>query len=712
MTYAERQEAEGENFVSTVSVVRAALAFGAILSPALSMPAAAAEPEIDAEILVSGMALPPSPGLDAYAVSRIGEDDLARAASPRLDDVLRNMPGATLFRRASSRVSHPTSQGLSLRGIGPNGAGRTLVLVDGVPANDPFGGWVYWSALPTANLSNVEVIRGGGAGPWGNAAIAGTVRIATRIPEGQGVNADLSWGNKDSLDALGQVWTSFDNVTVDLTLHHADSDGYHVLRPEDRGAVDRPASNESSRAAFGVTWRGADGLNARLTFGIHDEERGNGTDLAVNDTRSYDASLRLVQRDADGEGFEATIYALDRSFASSFTSVTADRSSESLSLLQYDVPARTIGGNLVLRRNLAGGVVEFGGDLRYVEGETREYFNAQNGVFQRDRRAGGEQWLGGLFVEYSRDVSDATRITGGVRIDHLVDRAGSRRETEIASGALVAEQTYPTRDKTVLNGRLGVTHALDDALDLRAVAYSGFRQPTINELYRPFRVRNDITEANAGLKPERLYGGEFGLEWRPADNLALDLGAFYTRLRNAVANVFVTDAPGFHDDLGVFVPAGGSLSQRRNLERMRTAGIEAAATWRATPALSLSARYLYVAAEVTRALDEPATEGKRPPMVPRHQGSINVAWSPMETLRTEAVLRGESAQYDDSLNKRPLAGYVTLDLFAGFDLAEGVELYAAAENVFDKEIEVGRASNGLLTIGTPRLVRGGVRLRF
>lgn len=697
--------------VNTACIAVMAAAFGVLasLSPA---PAQASERTVDAEILVSGMALPPSPGLDAYAVARFDAEDLSRAASPRLDDMLRNMPGATLFRRASSRVAHPTSQGLSLRGIGPNGAGRTLVLVDGVPANDPFGGWVYWSALPMANLAEVEIIRGGGAGPWGNAAIAGTVRIATRIPEGQGLYSDVSFGSKDSLDALGQFWTSFGNFTVDATLHHADSDGYFTLRSEDRGAVDRPASNETSRAAFGVTWRGEDGLKARLTFGIHDEERGNGTALAVNDSRSYDAALRLVQRDADGEGFEATIYALDRSFASSFTSVNEDRSAESPALLQYDVPARTVGGNLILRRNLGAGVAEFGGDLRYVEGETREAFLFQNGTFQRDRRAGGEQWLGGLFVEYSQDLGTATRVTGGLRLDHLVDRAGKRRETEIASGDLLLEQTFGKRDKTVLNGRLGLTHALDDSLTTRAVVYSGFRQPTINELYRPFRVRNDITEANAGLAAERLYGGEIGLEWRPVPTVALDLTGFYSRLKNAVANVLVSDSPGLNEELGVFVPAGGSLSQRRNLERMRTAGIEAALTWQAAPGLAFSARYLHVAAEVTRALDEPATEGKRPPMVPRHQGSVAVAWSPIESLRTEAVLRGESAQYDDALNARPLDGYVTLDLFAGYDIAEGVELYAAAENLFDKEIEVGRASNGLLTIGTPRLFRGGVRLRF
>src|SRR5690606_2048190 len=100
------------------------------------------------------------------------------------------------------------------------------------------------------------------------------------------------------------------------------------------------------------------------------------------DTRSYDLSLRIVRADADGAGFEATLYGLDRSFASTFVSVAEDRNSEAPALDQYDVPSRTLGGNLLLRRNFGGGVAEFGGDLRYVEGETRERYLLQDGVFR------------------------------------------------------------------------------------------------------------------------------------------------------------------------------------------------------------------------------------------------------------------------------------------------------------------------------------------
>ena len=72
------------------------------------------------------------------------------AANPALttDDLLRQVPGFSLFRRSSSRVSNPTTQGVSLRGLGASGPSRAMVLEDGIPMVDPFGGWVYWDRIP------------------------------------------------------------------------------------------------------------------------------------------------------------------------------------------------------------------------------------------------------------------------------------------------------------------------------------------------------------------------------------------------------------------------------------------------------------------------------------------------------------------------------------------------------------------------------------
>ena len=118
----------------------------------------------------------------AANVTVLDAKDLQRTAALTADDALRQVPGFSLFRRSSSLVAHPTSQGVSLRGIGPSGVSRTLVLLDGVPLNDPFGGWVYWSRVPLASLERVEVMRGGSSSLWGNFALGGVVQLFTESP--------------------------------------------------------------------------------------------------------------------------------------------------------------------------------------------------------------------------------------------------------------------------------------------------------------------------------------------------------------------------------------------------------------------------------------------------------------------------------------------------------------------------------------------------
>ncbi len=86
---------------------------------------------------------------NATSVTILSAQDLGATAAFRTDDVLRQVPGFSLFRRTTSRTANPTAQGVSLRGLGASGASRALVLSDGFPLNDPFGGWVYWNRAAT-----------------------------------------------------------------------------------------------------------------------------------------------------------------------------------------------------------------------------------------------------------------------------------------------------------------------------------------------------------------------------------------------------------------------------------------------------------------------------------------------------------------------------------------------------------------------------------
>ena len=274
---------------------------------------------------------------------------------------------------------------------------------------------------------------------------------------------------------------------------------------------------------------------------------------------------------------------------------------------------------------------------------------------------------------------------------------GFRRESVRLTGTSLSDLHYPDRSGNELNGRLGLRWEATDRLALRGAAYSGFRVPTLNELYRPFRVGSDVTEANAALEPEHLLGGEIGADWQVASNFRLSTTGFYNRLEDAVGNITISEGP------------GGVLRQRQNIDLVLAPGFEAKAAWQLHPAVALSASYLFTRPTVERAAN-PALEGKRLAQAPAHVLTGSVDWTPASrwTVIAQAHYTGE--QFDDDQNSRVLAAFATVDLGLTYDFSTHASVAVRVENLFDQQIETGKTADGLLSIGAPRLVT--LRLRW
>ncbi|RMD87289.1 MAG: hypothetical protein D6807_08120, partial [Alphaproteobacteria bacterium] len=355
-----------------------------LLGPGLSVTAAPIE-----DIVVSTARLPPIAD-DGRYVTRLDASALAAGPHARLDAALTVVPGVSLFRRASSLIAHPTTQGLTLRGIGPNGAGRALVLLDGVPLNDPFGGWVVWSAIDMASLAAVEIRRGSGSGAFGSQALTGTLSLETRRPADREFRLSGRVDSDDTADVSAALGGRLGRTVLLFTGSHFDSDGFILPPADQRGAVDVPAVSRASHAALlGETALGTHTtLVSRLAwFGEH---RRNGTPLARNATDGLDASLRLVvDHGRAGPGLTLALYGTDREFSNLFTAVDDDRRSERPVLDQFAVPSRAAGASVSLRWPLfRADMLEIGADWRRLEGITNERFRNLGDGFTRLRRAG------------------------------------------------------------------------------------------------------------------------------------------------------------------------------------------------------------------------------------------------------------------------------------------------------------------------------------
>jgi outer membrane receptor protein involved in Fe transport len=632
-------------------------------------------------------------------VTVLTREDLDRSASQAVDDLLRQVPGFSLFRRSSSLVSHPTTQGVSLRGIGPSGTSRALVLLDGVPVNDPFGGWVYWDKIPTQSIERIEVVRGGGSSAWGNYALGGVINIVTRRPVERAAFLDGSYGNRNTWNLDGLLSEAQGPFRLSLEGSYFETSGYPTVKASDRGRIDVDA--DSRHGAFNgraeLVLSPDLSLFARGTN--YDESRGNGTPLQSNETHSGSFATGGRLRTGDGSDWMLSLYGDFQKFRSTFSTQALDRNSETLALDQR-VPTSSVGGAAQWSRQWGSHLLLSGADFRWIDGATHEQvFNA--GVFARKRNAGGAQVLAGGFVQDVFTPGPQWEIVGGVRGDYWLAYDGFRRDSPPPAG-VPPSQSFADTDRFMASPRLAALWRATPSTDLRASVYQGFRAPTINELYRVFRVRNDVTAANPRLDPERLTGGELGLEqrWGPLQGR---LTGYWNEVKDLVANVTLTTP--LPD-----CPAGTTCRQRQNLDLARIRGIETELELRPAREWRLVASYIFTDATVLGASQQPGLEGRRLAQVPQHGATLGVRYGNPQWVDVAANARFVGAQYEDDLNTLRLGSYWVFDLFLSRRLAKWGEVYLGFENLFNTTYSVGRSTDGVVSIGAPLLVHGGIRL--
>ena len=657
------------------------------------------------EIVVTGRPLPLPAGARAYSSLTLAPDRLAATASGRLEDALKDMAGLASFRRTDSRSANPTSQGLSLRALGGNAASRALVLLDGVPLADPFAGWLPFSAVDPARLASARLVRGGGGGAFGAGAVAGTLDLVSAGPETlPPLTASLAYGSRGSLEAAAGLAVKLGGGFVTASLRHDEGDGFLLVPPAQRGPVDLPARYRSTGGSLRAVLPAGPQTELQASVRAFTDSRLRGLDLVGSDNSGADASLRLVHR---GDwGLDALAYVQVREFSSRFAAVNATRTLVTPSLDQYRTPATGLGARLEVRPPalLANALdLQLGLDWRRASGTTRELFRFQNGRFDGLREAGGTTSTAGAYAEASLKPSEHLTLTAGARLDRWHIAQGRLLESVIGTGTLTQALITPARSGTRATARAGLVWSPVPALALRTAVYTGFRLPTPNELYRPFRVGADATAANPALAIERARGLEAGLDWQPLPTARLGLTVFTNSLDDAISNVTVSPGPGVFPQVG-FVSAAGSYRQRQNLDRIVTRGLEADARLDAGP---LAATLSAALADARVRAPATALDGLRPAQSPVFSLSATLAYT--HPRGSAAVtLRHTASAFEDDQNQRRLPAATTLDASLRLKLTRQLALTLRAENLTDTQVVSGIAANGILDLAQPRTLWAGL----
>lgn len=618
--------------------------------------------------------------------------ELATSAAPTIDDVLRQAVGFSIFRRSSSRNANPTTQGVSLRGVGSSGASRSVVLFDGVGLNDPFGGWVQWNRVAAVAVERVEVLRGGASSLYGDTSLSGAINVIPRKTDDKVTfSSDVFGGSQNTISGSGLLgfktgdWLgSFDGTLFQTK-------GYIPVDEAVRGPVDGYAGVRSSNFSGKGMRKFGEHASVFMRPSLFGEVRTNGTGLQTNRTHirqlAVGGDLDLgLSKDTK---LSWRVYGGLQVFDQASSTINATRTSETLSRIQR-VPVQNVGASVQFSTVYRNQVFVAGAELRNVRGSSDE-IGYTNGLATSKVGAGGRQTSTGAYFQDLARIGKRLIVTGSVRFDGWQNYAALSTTLILATSQRTVVK-FPDRNESSLSPQLSVLYHLTDRFSFYANASRSFRAPTLNELYRSFRVGSVLTLANENLLAEHANNFEGGLSVAGKHSY-MRANGFWTVVENPVANVTLTSTPTL------------ITRQRQNAGSTRSSGAEIEAET-GVKQFAFSAGYMFVNPVVRSFPSNRSLEGLLIPQVAKHQFTFRTSYSPAKWTFTLQG-RASSHQFDDDQNLFRLEPYTQIDLFLSRRLNEKLQIYAAIENVLNSRYSIGKTP--IRTVSSPISMRVGFR---
>ena len=648
-----------------------------------------------------------------------------------VDQIVNKIPGVWTFTVPTGQL-HPTGQPFSIRGFGSSTTINTLVMVDGVPINDPYFRTVDWSVVSKDSIDRIEVIRGGGATSlWGNMAMGGVVNIITRQPSRTGASLDANYGSYDTLntDASGSIVFN-DRLRAGLEYSHQQSAGYNLTPAQYRNANLVSTASKADNVSFSTFLTPNDNLSLFAKAYYHQAyEDGLVWSLAHNQWSSY----RLLLGGS---------YKLDEKSAINFSAWvgggvfgTTNASSGSYTLNNINALNQFVSQTETAPNNNQGGSVfyqldtehikdvKIGVDFRRIQVTDNINLFASATAAPSTFVNRGEHLLEGIFAQGTwRLTSIPLDITVGLRGDFYQAVNASQLVANSGTTNIIPDSSAASFDP-----RIGFKYYVTDELVLRGAAYRNFSAPGMNQMYRSFAAGTSFTTTNPNLQPMTNVGEEIGFDfsWKKVSlsatffNNDLDNFIDFVKVCNtnaACAAPFVTAA-----GLG---PAFTTVNQYNNVGNANFRGFEIIASWQVLPELRLNADFTQTTARLTSS-NFPGLEftGVQLGQVPDWMLNIGAEWHPIPDLALNINLKSFPAYWNDTGHTQLNDGATLVDLGASYKVRKGVEVYGIVQNLFNTQYLAQGFSltsfqgstvnaSSIPTLGMPLTVVGGLRASF
>ena len=669
-------------------------ALGAIF---ISSPAWAQDPEASGAIIVTATRSARSITDVPASVSVVDSAKIEGTPGKTLDDILRQVPSVDLPLASAYQV-HPTALNISMRGLGGI---RALVLLDGVPLNDPFFGYIQWSQVPLETVDRVEIVRGGGATLWGNYAMGGVINVITRPIDRTELVAEAAAGSFGTYRADGHASWAGNGLGVGLDAGVNHSDGYVQPVPADRGPITVPTSFTAHTVAFSGNVDITPTLSARARVSYFDNDQNLLTHLSTNHQRTWRYTGTLTEQLGKRGSLALTVFHDNSRFITFNTGAPDGADPTQVEFVEnvHHTPEKDLGASLLWRQKFGGLLRELSAGLDYhgIRGtDVADIFDENGTQVRTDIGSGRQRFLGG-FIEAELKPTERFDALLSVRYQDFYNYDGVDR----TPGGL--GDNVLNRHDTDVDPRLSLRYDLGGGFALRAAAYRAFRAPTLDNLYRAFAIPGGIFYGNASLKPETLEGVEAGFDYSRGP-IRFQATAFANRIKDLITSRNLA-----FDEL----PAGFFFGSRLiNAGRARSRGMEAELDWNISHNLTATLGYSYADSVVTENPVDPASVGVQQAGVPKHRFSAGFDWAGPLGIRISPRLRYVSRTNGDADGLLRTDPHFIVDLGASVPLVRQVEAFVQIENLFDRRYIGTNDGFSAPLYGTPLTAVGGVRVKI
>lgn len=648
-----------------------------------------------------------------------------------VDQIVNRIPGVWLPNIPTGQL-HPTAQPVNIRGFGTSTTINTLVMVDGVPINDPYFRTINWSTIPKNSVERIEVIRGGGATSlWGNMAMGGVINIVTREPTKTGASADVSYGsyNTATAEAAGSYIVN-DKVKVGASYNHAQSSGYNLTPAQYQNANLVPTASKADNIAASVLMAPTDKLKLfAKAYWNQTYEDGLVWAFAHNNWSTY----RLLAGGSYQIDDQSSINFSGWLSTGSFGTINVASGSYTLNstgfLNQFvsqieATPTADQGGAIFYDANFGPlRDVKIGVDARRTL--ITDYNNLYASATSNPRTfvANGEHRFQGVFGQ------GTYRFTG-VPVDITVGVRGDFWQAMNASVLTQNSSTLnvvPNSNAASFDPRVGMKFYASDEVTIRGAIYRNFSAPGMNQMYRSFASGTSFTAINPNLQPMTNFGQEVGMdfEWK---GVTVSGTYFNNNLTNfidfvTVCNTNPTCAAPFIAAAGLS-PAFTTIRQYQNVGNATFQGFELIATWQPVQQVKVMGGFTNTVAYLTSST-MPSLErtGVQLGQVPNYMFTAGIEWRPIETLVLTAGLKSFPQYWNDTGHTQLNDGATLIDIGARWSPAKDVDIYGSIQNLTNVQYLASGytltsfegstvSATSIPQLGMPLTAIAGLRVRF